>query len=538
VTPVLPGEAAARYRLPRVDDVAIRPVLERHALRWPDEVFVVFEDGSTWTRQQGLDNAYGAANELRRAGVRQGDRVAVMLGNGPDFFRAWFGIAALGATLIPVNTAYRGTLLAHLLRLSAPRFMVSDGAGYAVVDALDDPSVVPAVRLSPADLRSGDSSAPELERPIAIQDPAALVMTSGTTGPSKLAVNSQLHVYLGGSWFAHERGRGREDAFLVDLPLFHGAALWMGTACLVSGVRLAVRSAPSMNEYWEVARDTGATMGILLSTMVPFLIGQPPRPAEREHRLRTMIASPPPANIGEFMRRFNLPEAWTGYGMTEVPAPLTYVATDEMRPGYCGRQRLGFECRLVDEHDIEVPEGTPGQLVVRSDQPWMIAPEYLDNPEATAGAWRNGWFHTGDLMRRRDGQYFFVDRIKDALRRRGENISSTELEAEIRCHPAVAEVACVPHRPEGTVEDEVKAWIVPTPGGEINFAELLRFCADRMAHFMVPRYFELVDDLPRTPSLRVKKFELRDRGNSEATWDREAHGLRVTRAGPRQVGQT
>jgi crotonobetaine/carnitine-CoA ligase len=165
----------------------------------------------------------------------------------------------------------------------------------------------------------------------------------------------------------------------------------------------------------------------------------------------------------------------------------------------------------------------------------MIAHEYVDNPEATARVWRNGWFHTGDMMRREGEQYFFVDRAKDAMRRRGENVSSVELEAEIRTHADVAEVACVPYRPEGTVEDEVKAWIVPAPDSQVDFSELLRYCVDRMPYFMVPRYFELIEELPKTPSLRVKKFELRSRGNGSATWDREEHGLRVTRSGIREA---
>src|SRR5581483_2835157 len=328
---------------------------------------------------------------------------------------------------------------------------------------------------------------------------------------------------------------GPEDIYLIDLPLFHGAALWQGTGSLVAGIGLSMRNAPDLRSYWEIARDTRATMGILLSTMVPFLLGQPVRAAEREHRLRTIIVNPPPPDIAVFMERFGLRETWTGYGMTEVPAPLVYSGGDLMRPGYCGRQRAGFECRLVDEHDIEVPDGTPGELIVRADQPWIIATGYIENPEATAAAWRNGWFHTGDLMRREDGQYFFVDRAKDAMRRRGENISSTELEAELRAHPDVAEVACVPHRPEGMVEDEVKAWIVPTDGVEPDFEAVLRWCVDRMAHFMVPRYFEAVDELPKTPSQRIKKFELRERGNSARTWDREEHGFQVGRSGLRQV---
>jgi crotonobetaine/carnitine-CoA ligase len=519
------------YQLPAADDVALRPVLEKHAAQWPEEVFMTFEDGSSWTRQQGLEVMYQSANVLRSNGVRQGDRVAVLLGNGPDFFRAWWGISALGAAMVPINTAYRGTLLAHLLRLAAPDVLISDDAGHAVVDGLEDSSVLPKQRLRPVELAGDDLSPPVLERPIGLYDWAALVMTSGTTGASKLTPNTHLHLYLGGSWFAAERSQGRDDVFLIDLPLFHGAALWMGTSGLVRGVRLAVRSAPDMASYWEVARDTGATMGILLSTMVPFLLQQAPRPAEREHHLRTMITTPPPTDILAFQQRFNLPEAWTGYGMTEVPAPLTYAAGDAMEPGYCGRQREGFTCRLVDEHDIEVAPGEPGQLVVRTDQPWMIATEYLDNPEATAEVWRNGWFHTGDVLRQEDGRYFFVDRAKDAMRRRGENISSAEVEAELCTHAAVLEAACVPYREEGGVEDEVKAWLVVAPGADLDFADLLRHSVSKMAHFMVPRYFEVAEELPKTPSLRIKKFELRERGNGPATWDREANGFKVTRNG-------
>ena len=525
--------------VPAVDEVALRPVLERYAAQRPDETHLWFEDGTSWNRAQGVREAYAAANALRAAGVEQGDRVGVLLGNGPDFVRAWWGTLFLGATLVPINIAYRGNLLAHILRLSGPRVVVSDDTGHALVDAVAMDAGLDAVRLRPDDLRGGsagsDIRAPELARPLTIWEPGALVMTSGTTGPSKLATNTPWHMYLGGSWFTTERSIDPSDIYLIDLPLFHGAALWQGTGSLVAGIGLSLRNAPDLRNYWEIARDTGATMGILLSTMVPFLLQQPVRAAEREHRLRTMIVNPPPPDIVEFMERFGLPETWTGYGMTEVPAPLVYSAGDLMRPGYCGRQRDGFECRLVDDHDIEVPDGTPGELIVRTDQPWMIAAEYISNPEATATAWRNGWFHTGDLMRREDGQYFFVDRSKDAMRRRGENISSTELEAELRAHPDIAEVACVPHRPEGTVEDEVKAWIVVADGAELDFEALLRWCVERMAHFMVPRYFEVTDELPKTPSLRIKKFELRGRGNSERTWDREEHGLQVSRSGLREA---
>jgi crotonobetaine/carnitine-CoA ligase len=361
-------------------------------------------------------------------------------------------------------------------------------------------------------------------------------MTSGTTGPSKLAVNTALHTYLGGAWFVKDAGGTRDDVLLLDLPLFHGAALWFATAALATGTRLAVRSAPSLRNYWEIARDNHVTMGLLLSTMVPFLMQQEPRPAEREHRLRVMVSTPLPTDLTAFKERFGLPEVRTGYGLTEAPGVVVGADSDAAPGPYCGRSRSGYEVRLVDENDLEVAPGHPGQLIVRADHPWMITPEYVADPEATAAAWRNGWFHTGDMLRRDDeGRFFFVDRVTDSMRRRGENISSVEVEAELRAFAGVKEAACVPYRTPDSVEDEVKAWLLLEEGAQVDFEDLLRFAADRLPYFMVPRYFETITEFPLTVSMRVKKFELRARGNGPGCWDREADGWRVTRAGVENV---
>jgi crotonobetaine/carnitine-CoA ligase len=232
------------------------------------------------------------------------------------------------------------------------------------------------------------------------------------------------------------------------------------------------------------------------------------------------------------MKRFNVAELHAAYGSTEVSGPIVRHPDDELVWGYCGRARTGFEVRLVDEHDVEVPVGEMGEVVVRTDQPWMLTSGYVDNPDANAAAWRNGWFHTGDAMRRDEaGRFFFMDRLKDAVRRRGENISSFEVEAEVVAFPGVSEVACVPHREPDGVEDEVKVWLVPEEGAAVDFDELLRFCAERMPYFMVPRYIELATSLPKTPSERVKKHLLRQQGNGPAAWDREEHGYRMTRDG-------
>lgn len=416
-------------------DVVTRYVLERAADDAPDEIAVSFEDGTRWTRRAALEQAYAAANVLRAAGVRQGDRVALFLPNTADFLRAWWGTAVLGATLVPINVAYRGTILAHQMTLGAPAVAVGEPELMARLDELDPPSAVR--RLTVAELAAGDDiSAPEVERRIEPWNPAALLMTSGTTGPSKLSIISYRHMVEGGAYIT-QYTRGAEDTFLMDLPLFHGAALWQASACVATRTRIALRTRPNLAEYWEVLRDTGTTLCLVLSTMGLYLWQQPPRPAETQHQLRSVQINPLPPDVTGFQKRFAIPELYANYGSTEMPAPLRCVPEDKLVPRYCGRVAPGFEARIVDANDIAVPHGEPGEFVVRSAEPWMLASEYVGNPEATAKAWRNGWFHSGDMLRRdTEGRFFFVDRIKDALRRRGENISSVELEAEIIQHPA------------------------------------------------------------------------------------------------------
>jgi crotonobetaine/carnitine-CoA ligase len=243
-----------------------------------------------------------------------------------------------------------------------------------------------------------------------------------------------------------------------------------------------------------------------------------------------------PRDVTEFQERFNIPHLHAAFGSTEMSAPIVGSPGDRLESGYCGRARPGFEVRLVDEHDIEVPVGEVGEVAVRPDQPWMVNAGYVDDPAATAQAWRQGWLHSGDAMRRdAEGRYYFVDRIKDAVRRRGENVSSYEVEAVVALYPGVAATACVAYRGPDDVDDEVKVWLTCEPAAELDYGKLLEFCAERMPYFMVPRFFEVADEFPMTPSGRVRKHLLRDQGNSEQTWDREEHGLTVTRRGLERI---
>jgi crotonobetaine/carnitine-CoA ligase len=212
--------------------------------------------------------------------------------------------------------------------------------------------------------------------------------------------------------------------------------------------------------------------------------------------------------------------------MTETAVPIRSGANPEVL-GTCGRPRPGVEARVVDGNDIEVPHGTVGELILRASRPWEITQGYYRNPQATAAAWRNGWFHTGDAFRRdADGNFFFVDRMKDAIRRRGENISSFEVEAEALCHPAVLEAAAVPV-PSTDSEDEVLLVLTARAGQQIDPRALLRFLVPRMAHFMLPRYVRVVAEMPKTPTAKIETHRLRAEGVTADTWDREAHGVSV-----------
>jgi crotonobetaine/carnitine-CoA ligase len=250
--------------------------------------------------------------------------------------------------------------------------------------------------------------------------------------------------------------------------------MYLTHAALSSGCRISVRSRPALGSYWEVARDTGATIAQLISTMVSYIENAPPRSAERQHFIKTMTCIPLPGDTAAFKGRFGIQNLHTAWGSTEIPAVICTWAGQGLVPGYCGRVRPGFEVRLVDQSDHEVPEGQPGHAVVRSARPWLISTEYLGNAEATASAWRNGWCHSGDLLRRdAEGNYYFVDRLTDSVRRRGFNISSFEVEQALLAFPGVAEAACVAERSGVDVEDEVKVWIVTAPGVTVREEDLL-----------------------------------------------------------------
>lgn len=523
--------------LPPDEMCVLGAALRRHARERGDQMFVRFAEGGEWTFAQTLAQAERCAAGLARRGVGQGNRVIVWLPNGPDMLRVWFGINLLGAVFVPVNTAYRGGLLAHVLENSGavaavvhadlmPRLEAGRTGAIRQLIVLGGTAQAPA-GIEVLDGQVLDSTPFPGAPPAAIKpwDLQAIVYTSGTTGVSKGVLTPYLHL-------AQMALAGREmitaaDRRLVNLPLFHSGGLLGVYGMLLNGGSIALAESFNTATFWNTVRDTQVTVVTLLGAMVPFLLKAPPGPQDRDHALRIVTLVPVPDAAPAFAARFGV-TVYTNYNSSESSNPLVSGPNPD-EPGLCGRPREGIEARLVDDQDVEVPDGEAGELVLRSDLPWAMTPGYSGDPEATARAWRNGWFHTGDLFRRdARGNFFFADRKKDAIRRRGENISSFEVEAELMAHPAVREAAVVGVASEFG-EDEVLAVVAPRPGSGIDCAELLAFLRPRMAHFMLPRYIRVLDELPKTPTHKVQKFVLRSQGCAPGTWDRDAAGIVVKR---------
>jgi len=533
--------AATAWNDPRVfspDVCVLRNILDRNAAEAPDKVFVRFDDGTEWTYAQTRAKVRRAAAALQRMGIAQDDHVLTWLPNSPDALRIWFAINYIGAVYVPMNVAWRGQVLENAVRVSAARFLISHADLADRILDIDRCALTEILLIGPgsrnkplpgfthhdvAELALQAEPEPP-PRPIMPWDNQMIIYTSGTTGPSKGVLCSYMH--CGSCALAFPPLTG-EDRNLVNLPLFHMSGTGAVYRMLAKGGSIALVEAFETRTFWDTVRRTQATYLTLLGAMVPFLLKEAPGPRDRDHTLRNVAIVPLADGFEEFGKRFGV-DVYTVFNMTETSWPII-SGRNPATLGTCGRPRPGVSARVVDDNDIEVETGKVGELVLRTDAPWAMSHGYYGNPEATARTWRNGWFHTGDAFRRNEkGEFFFVDRIKDAIRRRGENISSFEVEAAINGHPDVREVAVV-GVPSEFGEDEVLAVVAPVEGRLIDCIALLDWLQPRLAHFMIPRYIRVVRALPKTPTQKVQKHLLRADGVVEGTWDREAAGVRIRR---------
>jgi crotonobetaine/carnitine-CoA ligase len=499
----------------------------------------LFKTGAvSFTVAEACEIAARAAGSLVAHGIAPGDRVALMCGNRAEFMQVFLGCAWLGAIAVPINTACKGPQLHHILSNCGARLLVMEAAlcpSLATLDtndlALEKIWIIGEASALPLDLPYsplpplGQPAPPGAVRP---GDTVAILYTSGTTGPAKGVCCPHAQYFWWGANTGMLLGLQAGDVMVTTLPLFHTNALNAFYQALLHGAQLVVEPRFSASAFWQSLVTHQANVTFVLGAMVPILLSKPPSALDRAHPARVALAPGVPGHLqAPFTERFGIALV-DGFGSTET----NFVIGDtsgRQKPGWMGPLYHGFQARVVDADDNELPRGQAGELLLRADEPFAFATGYFGMPDKTVEAWRNLWFHTGDrVIHEPDGTFKFVDRLKDAIRRRGENISSFEVEQVLLSHPAIATAAAFPVRSE-LAEDEVMVALVLREGHSLTPEALMDFCQPRMAYYAVPRYVAVVAELPATENGKIQKYKLREAGVIPGTWDREAAGYKLLR---------
>ncbi|WP_420620018.1 AMP-binding protein [Candidatus Poriferisocius sp.] len=522
-------------------------VLRDRAARHPDRTYLdVPWSGESYTFAETLDLAERVGSGMLAAGAQPGDRVLIMIPNCSAYILAWLGSSVAGLVEVPINTAYRGSFLAHQVRTTEPVLAVI--APEFVERIVDVPDAVTSIRhyfvvgddaavaagISQLEAAGYEASqwaslltAARAELPdVEARDLASVFFTSGTTGLSKGVMMPHAHMYLFADECVSLTRLTEADTYMSVGPLFHGNSQFLAAyPALIAGARYVLHERFSASEWIDQIRAANATVTNFVGVMMDFVWQQEPRPDDADNHLRCIFAAPTATSIlDQFKERFGIEAFVEVFGLTETCMPILTPYGVDRPPGAAGLLNADwFDIRLVDsDTDEEVPVGEVGELIVRGRYPWTTCQGYFGMPDKTTEAFRNLWFHTGDGLRRdADGWYYFVDRLKDAIRRRGENISSYEVEQGLVSHPALAEVAAigVPADQEAG-EDEVMVFLVPEPGAEICAEEVWAYADKQLPAFAVPRYLRVIDELPKTPSEKVRKMVLREQGVDAETHDR------------------
>lgn len=524
-------------------------VFNERVQRAPERTFLDVVGEGRETYSECYRASLRLSSALRRVGLKPQDTVVIMSGSNLTAIHAWLGVGLGGGIDVSINTAYRGLSLEHAINTVRAEIIIVERQFLSLLresekslpflksvlwfGKAEGSSAAPLPRFERLKLISLDEmiATCDVEPPFkrAYNDIASIIYTSGTTGPAKGVKLSSAQTFH----LARQTVQGvrlvKDDVFYNCHPLFHIAGKFMAIyAMMHAGGKIVVDSGFDASKWVDGLRESGATVGIAHGPMIEMIFAQPERATDDDHKLARMIVVPLPKRIGaEFQRRFGTKtiEVW---GMTEVNVPCWQPYDTPSPFGSCGKvDAEWFDLQIVDpDTDQEMRCGEAGEIVVRPKKPWTIMQGYVDAPEATLDAWRNLWFHTGDLgLIDQDGFVFILDRLGDRIRRRSENISSYDVESAVMEHPAILECAVigVPSKFEG--DDDIKLVVVAVPGSRVTHDELLHFLVDKLPHFMVPRFIEFVSQLPRTPTNKVKKAELRAAGHTENTWDRKAAGI-------------
>ena len=524
-------------------------ILALAAAELEDAPLIVEVGGGRISYRQMDERATRIARGLAGLGIEKGDPVLFMMPDGIDLAALWCGLARRGAPEVPINLAYRGAFLRRIVDDSLARTIVIDVEFIDRLEAVAEellhlercivypelPDTLPErtagrfETLSFSALEGDEGAAPDDEP--TYRDLIGIMYTSGTTGASKGVMVCHAHAYRYAWNVTRNHAVRRGDRYYsAGLPLFHIAGQWgVLYGSMLRGATVILRRGYRNEYFWNDIAEHGATSVFLLGAIANFLWQQPESPEDAETPLQCVGMYPVIPEHEAFARRFGVSIA-SGYGSTENPGPCFHPPGTPFPNNQCvGELSEHAEVRVVDENDIEAPRGTVGEICVRPRNPWEIMVGYWRNPEATAHAFRNLWYHSGDAgYMDEEGRLYFVDRVSDSLRRRGENISSMEVEDVINQHPAVMECAVFPVWAEEG-EQEVMVSVVTRSGARLDPVGFTRYCNERMPYFMVPRYLDVVEEVPKTPTGKMEKYRLRERGVTGATWDRVAAGVKLAR---------
>lgn len=525
--------------------------LRRQVQDNPERIAVEMIGEASETFSLCYQHALGFARGLMAASVSSGDTVVIMAPNGLTSIHAWLGANLAGAVDVTINTAYRGRVLEHAINLAGAKILVADVSFIPVLhdSEAELPKLERIVWFSSGP-GEGDDALPRFERiellpldrflaagartetplpTVRMSDTASIIYTSGTTGPAKGVMMPHAQVCALARQSIDGLRLTQDDVFYCFHPLFHMAGKFMAVfAMMMAGGRVVLDRSFKAELWVDRVRSHGATVGLAHGPMVEMIFAQPPRLEDSDHAVTRLLSAPFPKAIAQaFEERFRLRgiEVW---GMTEVNIGTWQPMDEPLRLGSCGRiSEQWVELRIVDpDTDVECEVGKPGEIVVRPRQPFAFMSGYLGMPEKTIEAWRNLWFHSGDIgYLDADGYCYFVDRRGDHIRRRAENISSYDIEMAAMTHPAIAECAAVGVASEFLADDDIKLCVVLRAENIATAEAILLHLAGALPHYMVPRYIDILDELPRTPTNKVRKAELRKRGVTSQTWDRKAAGI-------------
>lgn len=530
-------------------------ILRQRAETDPDGILLQNVEGASLTNRRFQEEVDEIAYTLVSLGVGRDDRVVTVLDPCLASHTLWIATCWIGAMEVPVNPEFRGNSLIYGISDCKARLLITSNDHLARIGAIRDqlPFVQHAltideevpegygswVRTLASARRSAEPS--ELRAPT-IEAPYAVIYTSGTTGPSKGVVvpwgslqSAPQHMYAG---FDPAKVGPEGVVYYSPWPTFHASGRCGLAVVALWGGRMVIRKRLSIGNYWDDIRKFGCTHTQTMG-LADFLMAQPEKDNDADNPLGWVVMNPVIGRYREFEARFGV-KVSTGWGMTEIGLPLN--GADLPNAQTCGKLSSLYDVRIVDDQEADVPEGEVGQLLIRPKHRWLLLSQYLDKPEATKKSWSGDWFKTGDALKRdTDGNYYFVDRVADYLRVRGNNISSVELEAEVRAHPSVLDCAAIgvsggQLEPEGrrgnvtlaaTTEDEIKVVVILNDGAELTGDELTAFLAPRLPRFMVPRYIQFAAEVPRTPTGKIQKKLLRETPPPSPIWDRFEAGIEL-----------